>query len=316
MSITYNVINYGQQESLTALINGVLYAATSNHPNYPRIVAGVKSGDTEVTRLFDLEQAINEAFGAITDRVTVNSDGTVLLDDEPLHGAVAKVLHGLVRQGDAKGFTAIARFLENLEENPSFNSREQLYNFVNANDISIDEDGYLILYKGLASDGQGGYRSVNSGTAFVNGEKIVGHIPAAAGDVITMPRSQVSDNPDVPCHAGLHASTYNYATSYARNGAMMTMRVNPRDVVSVPNDSGQQKMRVCEYEVVDIVQSESSRTLWSGLADESDYDDYDKYGRSYFDDDEDYEDDYYEDDEAEDSGWSGGTFTFRGAPVW
>lgn len=307
MNIPYNVINYGEQESLTALIDGVLYAATSNHPNYPRIVAGVKDGDADVADLFDVEKAINAAFGEVTDRVVVNSDGTVLLDGEPLNGAVTKVLHGLVKQGDIKGYTAIARFLENLEANPSFNSREQLYNFVNAHDVSIDEDGYLILYKGVTSDGQGGYQSVNSGTAFVNGEKVVGQIPAATGDVITMPREQVSDNPAVACHVGLHVSTHNYSQYYARNGATLTMRVHPADVVSVPNDSHQQKMRVCKYEVVDIVQSASNRTLWSGRADESDYDEYED---SYFDvDDEDEDDEFYEDDEAETSGWSGGTFT-------
>ena len=150
---------------------------------------------------------------------------------------------------------------------------------------TYDEDGYLMLYKGVKSDGKGGYESVASGTAWVNGEKVVGHIPASVGDVITMPRSEVSDDPNVACHAGLHAAARDYALGYARQGTMLTMRVDPADVVSVPADSAQQKMRVCRYEVVELDTEAFRSVLWTPHAEDilpEEEEDYDL--------DEDYED--------------------------
>jgi hypothetical protein len=65
-----------------------------------------------------------------------------------------------------------------------------------------------------------------------------------------MPRSDVQHDPARSCHTGLHVGTYEYAHSYA-DAALLTVLVNPRDVVSVPTACGATKMRVCRYVVSD-----------------------------------------------------------------
>lgn len=48
--------------------------------------------------------------------------------------------------------------------------------------------------------------------------------------------------------------TEGYAQDYVRvDGVLLTVLVDPPDVVSVPTDSGAQKMRVCRYEVHGMV---------------------------------------------------------------
>ena len=82
-----------------------------------------------------------------------------------------------------------------------------------------------------------------------------------------MPRGDVEHDPGVGCHVGLHAGTWDYASSFAQ-GAVLTVEINPRDVVSVPTDCQDQKMRVCRYTVTGITEQE----LGSFVADEYDED--------------------------------------------
>lgn len=281
----YSIVTIEGQESLTALIDGVLRVATSAHPSYDAIKEGVFNDDHSVGELFDLSEAVNSAFGEVTDRVTVNRDG-VLLDGAPVHGAISKVLMSLVEQGERDGFIGLARFLERLSDNPSHRSREQLYNFVEANDISIDKDGHLVLYKSVAGDSEGGFRSHAIGTAWVNGvEYAHQQIPTNLGDVVTMPRREISDDPTVACHKGLHAGAHAYAQWFHSGSTILRVLVGPEHVVSVPVDSDQQKIRTEQYTIGDVV-TRDMPTYWR---DDYEYDDEEDDYDDLDDEDEDYD---------------------------
>lgn len=282
--MNYSIITIEGHESLTVLIGGVLYAATSSNPSYDEIKRRVMNSDPSAAELFNVRNAVNSAFGDVTDRVTVTKDG-VELDGEPVHGAISKVLVGLVEQGERDGFIGLARFLERLSDNPSHRSREQLYNFVEANDISIDKDGHLVLYKSVAGDSEGGFRSHAIGTAWVNGVKYANQqIPTNLGDVVTMPRREISDDPTVACHKGLHAGAHAYAKWFHSGSTILRVLVGPEHVVSVPSDSAHQKIRTEQYTIGGVV-TRDMPTYWAGGDDE------------YFDDDEDYYDDLDDEDE-------------------
>jgi hypothetical protein len=45
-------------------------------------------------------------------------------------------------------------------------------------------------------------------------------------------------------------AAFEYADKFYSNGHLMEIKVNPKNVVAVPTDYNQQKMRVCEYEVM------------------------------------------------------------------
>jgi hypothetical protein len=52
------------------------------------------------------------------------------------------------------------------------------------------------------------------------------------------------------CSRGLHVAAFSYAHDQYSNGNLIEVKVNPRDVVAVPEDHNNEKMRVCEYEVL------------------------------------------------------------------
>jgi hypothetical protein len=108
----------------------------------------------------------------------------------------------------------------------------------------------------------------------VNGQEQNGQIHTAVGDVVTMPRREISDDPGVACHAGLHCGARSYAENFAR--ILISVRVDPRHVVSVPSDYSNAKVRVEQYEIMDVVNDIHTGVRWDAeAARQSEWDDYD-----------------------------------------
>jgi hypothetical protein len=63
-----------------------------------------------------------------------------------------------------------------------------------------------------------------------------------------MPRSLVDPDRDTACSVGLHVGNFSYASGFAQK--LLTVAVNPRDVVAVPSDSGDQKIRTHRFTVL------------------------------------------------------------------
>lgn len=132
--------------------------------------------------------------------------------------------------------TPLMKFWENLQQNPSMRSVQQLWRFLQNSGHPITEDGHFLAYKAVRSD----FYDIHSGT-----------ILNKPGMRIQMERNKISDDPDHACHAGLHVGALEYATNFGGyDKKMVICKVNPAHVVSVPNDHSSQKMRVSEYLVI------------------------------------------------------------------
>jgi hypothetical protein len=128
-------------------------------------------------------------------------------------------------------------FLSNLMANPSRTSVQELFLFLEAADLPITEDGCFLAYKAVRSD----FKDKHTGT-FDNS-------PGAS--VPRMERNQVDDNRNVTCSYGYHAAAYEYAKGFmSHDGRMVAVKINPADVVSIPSDYGNQKLRCTYYEVM------------------------------------------------------------------
>jgi hypothetical protein len=233
----------GFDETLNAILINDLPTATA---------AAVPLG-TIVARL----AAVSSDFG--TDGDVVTRHGV------PLATRLSKMLLGYARNG-SDALTALCLFIARLDNNPSKRSVENLYDWIEANGLTINAEGHIVAYKGVTNDS----KSVHSGVAFVNGTKVEGQIPNAVGDVITMPRNQVQDDPSIGCHQGLHVGSHGYASSFGRR--LLTVTIDPQDVVSVPTDCGAAKMRVCRYTVRAINEAKAEYAHYTVV------DDYDEYG--------------------------------------
>lgn len=259
MTVPFTFNRSDRGDSVAVFLHGEVRVADQSHPAWGLIVAELRKRHPDEDALWihfeDPTRSIRENIGDYSDRVAIG-DNNVLLDGEKVTGPLAnKILRVYGSGGTVK---PLVKFLENLDDNPSHKSREQLFAYLERHDFQITDDGHFIAYKGLREDGT----SVHSGTAFVDGTEVQGNIPNDLGSVITMPRRKISDDANKACHVGLHAGAWNYASSFG-NGSTAKVKVNPADVVCIPNDSSWQKMRVCRYEVIEVNLVEPNNESWA-----------------------------------------------------
>lgn len=238
-----------------------VYVADENHPNFEDILEGLEDGDPNVWSLFDVATGLNRKFQSVTDRVTFDGDN-IYWDGDVVHTVLAEQLVRSLENGTiGADAVALARFWEKLEANPNEHSRTQSYDWLAAHNFQITPDGDVVGFKGVYDEGNGVYRSWHASTVtgkpsgFVNDEPQPerDYVRQSVGDVVTMPRSEVSHNPHEACMRGLHVATRDYGSSYGNT--LLEVHVNPRDIVSVPTDASGDKVRVCRYKVARIAVS-------------------------------------------------------------
>ena len=258
----YNLVraSEGDNSNLTVVHDGEMYVADETHTNWEAILRGVLANDESVIPLFDVSQTIARRFERLSERVTV-ANGRVYFDGEETNNALTQQIMRFVDEG-VEDFQPLVNFFEKVQNNPSTNSREQLYRWLADRDFAITLDGNFLAYKGVKkSDEEGVFLSVHAGHAIADGvEYDDAKIPNRVGSIVEMPRTEVQDDPTVGCHTGLHAGTYEYASTFVYDGALLLVEINPRDVVSVPRDSSDQKVRVCRYSVVDVLENNARLT--------------------------------------------------------
>lgn len=134
----------------------------------------------------------------------------------------------------------LVNFWKNLRKNPSQNSKNMLYEFLEKNHHPITPEGYFIAYKKVTKQ---------------NGKLVDSHTHTfdnSVGLTVVMDRKDVVEDKHTSCAPGLHVASWEYAQSFSGT-VLIEVLVNPENVVSVPSDYKQQKMRCCEYTVIDII---------------------------------------------------------------
>ncbi len=132
----------------------------------------------------------------------------------------------------------LCNFLTNLKLNPSKRAVDELYGFLEKNSLPITPDGHFLAYKKVRDN----YKDIHSGT-FDN----------SVGQVCEMPRNEVNEDKDQTCSSGLHFCSLEYLPNfgYGTGNRVVILKINPRDVVSIPSDYNNAKGRACRYEVID-----------------------------------------------------------------
>lgn len=222
----------------------------NTHQNYMDIVKCIQEKRWEdIADLLDVRKTVKSW-----------SQGKITIDNDqcsyagyPVPAALGDMLMSLIKNKIDCGY--FVSFMDNLMQNPSMRSVEQLYTFLERNHMPITEDGCFLAYKAVDHD------YMSSFADHVTGEKV----RYAIGDKPFMPRNRISDNPDNLCDAGLHACSMEYLKSWS-GVHLMTVKINPKDVVSVPKDHNFTKMRVAEMEVIGEVFDEQGNP-WFGTRD-------------------------------------------------
>lgn len=206
---------------------------------------------TDLARIQEIitgtREGVEELIDAAESAVDGDTDGAYRVKHgDPVEDVVFDTAVKLNREGG--NASAIVKFLERLERNPSAASRSQLFAWLKAGGFSITSDGLVVGFKAVTSDGfsiSQGREPVTVKTADGVSEVITGRIPYPVGATVSIPRELVDDNRNAACSVGLHVGTLSYAQGFGGyDSPILVVLFDPAHVVSVPKDSSDQKVRV------------------------------------------------------------------------
>jgi hypothetical protein len=218
-----------QGNNVTVVIGNKPHTISKTHITYQKVVDAIKAGDWETVQNVIEPKKVVLDFGQ--GRVSVKGE-TLYWDGEVFAGALAARMVTMLQEG----FTIepLVKFMENLMDNPSKRSVDELYTFLEKNNLPITPDGHFLAYKKVRGD----YKDCYSGT-----------MDNSPGQVLTMQRNKVDDNQNNTCSYGLHFCSQEYLKHFGGERVVI-VKINPADVVSIPNDYNFTKGRTCRYEVV------------------------------------------------------------------
>jgi len=79
---------------------------------------------------------------------------------------------------------------------------------------------------------------------------------------VDMPRNKVQDDPSITCSYGLHFCSLEYVRCFSGHH-LMVLKINPKDIVSIPTDYNNTKGRCCRYTVVgELEQAPKEKNHW------------------------------------------------------
>lgn len=235
--MNYIIANDG---NVTATVAGEVYTFGKSHPRYDRLVNHLKNNNVEhFEATYDIVSHVN----AYCDGYLSVEGGKMRWDGIEMPEMFCGTIMDMIHQGYP--FEPMLNFLDNMSQNPSDHAIVELFEFMENKNMPITPDGHFLAYKAVDPN----YKDLYSHT-FDN----------SVGSTCEIERSKVNGNRNSHCAAGLHVGAFDYAKSYGGidldddegggGNKLMICKVNPRDVVSVPNDCRCQKLRCCRYEVV------------------------------------------------------------------
>jgi hypothetical protein len=233
--MSYPYIVQGSQ--VTVVIGSKPHVVSKSHPMFQKVVEAIKTNDWEtVDSIIDPKKVVLE-YG--NGNIAVEGD-KLFWKGEELHSSLSVRMIRMLQDGfDIKPMVA---FMENLMLNPSKRAVTELYGFLEKNNLPITPDGSFLAYKRIRQD----YKDVYSGT-----------MDNSVGSVVEMERNRVDDDQNRTCSTGLHFCSQDYLRHYGGE-RIVIVKINPRDVVSIPNDYNDSKGRACRYEVVDEIDKEKA----------------------------------------------------------
>ncbi len=249
-----------------------------SHPNFYKIKKALLAKNfLEVEEMLDVKNGYKEFSNGL---IAVDGDN-LIYNGTIVHNVLTQRIVQMIHNGDEA--TPMLNFLVNLMDNPSEGSIDQLYTFLEHENLPITQDGCFLAYKAINRD----YTDKYSGT-----------ISNKVGEKVKMPYEEVTADPTKHCSSGLHCGSIDYVRCYGsfksdENGEhtgdrLVTVKVNPSAVVSVPEDSDRQKVRVYRYVVheeienpYDLVPKYEAPVYYDDegneYAEDEDYDDYESW---------------------------------------
>ena len=220
-----------QGSNVTVVIDGKPHTVAKTHVSYQKVVDAIKALDwATVKAIIDpVKVVLNYGAG----NISIKGD-QLFWKGEPFAGVLATRMISMLEDGFS--IEPMVLFMHNLLKNPSKRSVDELYGFLEKNNLPITPDGYFLAYKKVRKD----FLDIHSGT-----------MDNSPGTIVEMERFKVDDNKDQTCSTGLHFCGMSYLDHFGGSDSRtVIVKINPADVVSIPSDYNGAKGRACRYEVI------------------------------------------------------------------
>jgi hypothetical protein len=262
MSFPYIV----QGSNITVVIGTTPHTVSKSHIAYNKLLTAIKAGDWETVQ--DIIEPKKAVINFGQGNIEIQGD-QIFWKGREMHNALTKRMVAMIQEDFP--VEPLVAFMENLMENPSKRAVNELYGFLEKNTLPITSDGCFLAYKKVRQD----YFDVHSGTvlnkpaAYMTDEdtaalaEAVGknnEVTVAVEDgvtVVSMERNLVDDDQNRTCSTGLHFCSRDYLRSFGGE-RIVILKINPRDVVSIPNDYNDSKGRCARYEIVDEIDKDKA----------------------------------------------------------
>jgi hypothetical protein len=295
------VANHQPDGSIFLVIQGKRVSVKANNPNVEDIMAKVR----EYNSLRDPEakktlQSEIEQLSISQYRKTIENTSEFEIDESGrmyLKGVSTAIPTFLAKKMktfiDSKiDLSGLINFWKLLSLNPDPAVVEQLFGFLEHNGHPITEHGYFLAYKAVdfkkKYDKETG-KEISQIEYDEDTGKPIDKVPSTqmvfepfhkgpygsiikVGTPVTMPREECDSNPRNTCSRGLHVGSMAYVGDFGHSDRIiLECLINPRNVVSVPVDYNNTKMRVCEFYPLSIATGENPDIYLP-----TDYKDYEK----------------------------------------
>ena len=220
-----------QGSNIVIVIGTNSHTISKTHIAYDRILEAIKTSDWDTVKNLIEPQKVLLNYGA--GNISIQGD-RLFWKGQEFHNALSQRIVQMFQDGFS--VEPMVNFMDNLMQNPSKRAVTELYGFLEKGRLPITPDGHFLAYKKVRND----YLDIYTGT-FDN----------SVGRVVEMERNQVDDNKDRTCSTGLHFCSQEYLNQFGdRTSRTVILKINPRDVVSIPVDYKNTKGRCCRYEVI------------------------------------------------------------------
>ena len=262
MSFPYIV----QGSNITVVIGTTPHTVSKSHIAYNKLLNAIKAGDWETVQDIIEPKQVVLNFGQ--GNVSVEGD-KIFWKGREMHNALTKRMVAMIQEDFP--VEPLVAFMENLMENPSKRAVNELYGFLEKNTLPITSDGCFLAYKKVRQDYLDCHTStvLNKPAAYMTDEdtaalaEAVGknsEVTVAVEDgvtVVSMERNLVDDDQNRTCSTGLHFCSKDYLSVFGGE-RIVILKINPRDVVSIPNDYNDSKGRCARYEIVDEIDKDKA----------------------------------------------------------
>ena len=221
--------------AITVFIDNKGYTVNNGDDRYTEVKDAIRTSNFDVIPdLLDLKGKILEE----GDGQLYLLNGVLKYKDEVVESLLSNRI--IAMRSEGYDITPLVKFLENIASNPTSTAKRELYGFIENSNLPITDDGHFLAYKMVATDFTDLYTH---------------SMDNSVGVVVKMNRSDVDSNRAQTCSSGLHFCSEAYLGHYGCEGSsqVVVLKINPRDVVSIPTDYDNAKGRACEYKVVGAI---------------------------------------------------------------